>query len=231
MLGGFLDRVPHVVDLISRGKRSHRADLYALPAVDALNLPETHVEGSRYPSVGTAVGKAQGAYRLELAAYPYTVAAENALTGVAEDSVGRKVQRQIFFRMLETHLGDTQAFGDLAQAAVAALGAGSAGLVVIGQHQLNNHFSHFADLLGVGAHHQAGFSRRGTGGNDPPSLNLHHAHAAGAVDADLGMVAESGQVDVGLAAQFQQVPLPFDGNGNMVDNRGRKLRHVRSPLI
>ena len=56
-------------------------------------------------------------------------------------------------------------------------------------------------------------------------LILHHAHPAGAVDGQLGVVAEGGHINAGLAHQLQNILFALDGDRDLVDEHIIVVQH------
>ena len=121
---------------------------------------------------------------------------------------------------LEADVLDAEAPGDVLELAGAALGAGGAALVVVGQEQLDGDPADLADLLGLGLDLHAGLGGRAAGALDAAAVNLDEAEPAGAVDAEVGVVAESRQLDVGLADELEEVALALDRDFVAVDDHG-----------
>ena len=113
----------------------------------------------------------------------------------------------------EAHLVHAEAGAQVLQLALAVLDAGRAVAVVVGQQQLQHHLADVQQPRGVGLDLHAVGRRRRARAEHAAALVLDHAHPAGAVDAQLGVVAEGGQIDAGLAHHLQQVALAFDGTG------------------
>ena len=79
------------------------------------------------------------------------------------------------------------------------------------QQQLQDHPPVLQQLGGVGADLHAVPGLHGAGRIQLAGLYvLHHAHTAGAVDRQLGIAAEGGDVDTGLADHRQHVFLPVE---------------------
>ena len=123
----------------------------------------------------------------------------------------------------ETNLANPEALCQGLQLTVRTSRARRALLIVIGEEKLDGNSADFADILGGGLDLQSGLRGRGARAHDSPALNLDKAEAAGAVDAEFGVVAEGGQIDLGFAKELEQVPLAFNGHVPAVD-RDRSLR-------
>jgi hypothetical protein len=70
-------------------------------------------------------------------------------------------------------------------------------------------------------HDHTAFRRCGAGRENTASLHLHHAHAASAVDADFGMVAEGRQLNAGFAYHLKQVSFSLYFNRDTIN--GHKI--------
>ena len=143
------------------------------------------------------------------------------LLGSRTSDGDERVDRLRLVGRLEPHPLHAQPPREPLQFAGRALGAGGAALLVVGQDQLQGDLPHLADLFGVGADLQARLRRRRTTGHDAASFDVHQAQPAGAVDAQLRMVAEGGDVDAGLAGHVQEIALAVDGHRDVVDREGR----------
>src|SRR5664280_1210580 len=87
------------------------------------------------------------------------------------------------------------------------------------QKQFHRDAADIADLRGRGLHLQSGLGRRGTCALDSAPFDLHKAEAACAVHTEFGVIAEGGQVDLGLADEFEQVALSLDRYGSSIDRQ------------
>ena len=132
-----------------------------------------------------------------LVAYPHAAPAQDAAVVVDEDDLvedflGVRL-RDGFVGALVDFLGESLVL-QLAGAGLVAVGA-IQGMVL--QLQLNHVAADFLDRLAIRDHAHAGRGLHGAGGHGPrrPRLNLHHAHAAGAVGIQAGIGAERWDFD------------------------------------
>ena len=120
---------------------------------------------------------------------------------------------------LEAHLLHAQPQSQALQLTVGAARAGWAALIVIGEQQFHRDLANLSNLRRRGQNLQARLRRRGTCALDSAPFNLHQAQAARAIDAEFGVIAECGQVDVGLANKLEQIALAFDQHCFSIDRQ------------
>ena len=111
----------------------------------------------------------------------------------------------------------TPSCGRVLQAAIRRAAAAGAFAVVIGQQQFNGQLAAFPQFGGVGFHLHAGTRWYGATGLDAHALDVHNAESAGAIDAQIRVVAEGGHIDARAANQLQQVAVIFDGDGTAIN--------------
>ena len=177
----------------------------ALAAVDAEGLCNLLVEGGHHHGVGAAEGEAQCADALELVAGADTVAAEDALVGIADDGGGAGVHLVDLSGVGKADLGDAQTVGQHLQITFAALDAGGAVAAVGGQQQLQNQLAVALDAAGVGENHHAVPGLLGAGGKGPAAVILHGTQTAGAEGGNLGVIAQGGDIDTGVPNNAQHI--------------------------
>ena len=91
--------------------------------------------------------------------------------------------------------------GHVLQLALAAGIADGAVEGMVAEEQLNGGFARLGDFFGFGDEDLAFGDGGGAGGLQLGHFLLaHHAHAAGGLEAEAGVVAESGNLDARLAA-------------------------------
>jgi hypothetical protein len=76
---------------------------------------------------------------------------------------------------------------------------------VTGKHKLDNYLAHFPYLFSIGVNDHPVFGVCGTRGQYSTPLYFDHAHTARAVNAYLGMITESRQINTGLPDDFEQI--------------------------
>ena len=214
---GVVDGPPGLADLVIDRDGAGGADGGALSAADAVGLGQGAVEGGGDAHIIAPLGKVDDAHADGLAAHPDAVAAQDALAGVPDHGRAAVVQLGLLPAVHKTHPAHAEAHGQLLKAAVAALLAGGAGAVVRGQQQFQDHPAVLQQPGGVGADGQPIPGLHRAGGLDLAPLVLHHAHPAGPVDGQVGVIAEGGHLDAGLADDRQHVGLPVEGDPLAVD--------------
>ena len=197
--------VPDLGHVVVDGQRTGGADHAALAAGDAVGGGQVPVEGGADIGLGAAVGEAQDTDALDLRADADTVAAEDALVGIADDGGGGEVHLHLLAVVVETDIVDAVLVGQLLQGALAVLVAGGAVAAVGGQQQLDDELAVLAQALGVGVDDHAVPGLLGAGGEAAAAVVLDGAQTAGAEDGELGLVAQGGDLDTGLADDGQQI--------------------------
>ena len=174
-------------------------------------------------------GKAQIADALHLVADAHTVAAEDALVEVHRDGGTGEVHLDVLARIVEADVVDAEADRHLLQTAGAVLLAGGAVTAVRGEQQLDDHAAVLEQPRRVGADVQLVFRRHGAGRVDlSGALLLDHAHTARAVNGQIGMEAEVGDLNAGLAADLEHVGFVVIFHADVVHVHNA-LRHRAPP--
>ena len=212
------DGVPHAAGapLLQEGRRG--ADVDALPALDADRFVHVRPVGRGDDGLEAAALLAQVVDALDLAADADAAAAEHALLGVADHRVARQVDRHFLAAALEVPCPHAQRIGQVLQLAIAVALAGLAVLGVVVQQQFDDVAAGLADVGRVGLHLHALPHLLAAGGHvEAHPLDLDHAHAAGALQAQVGMVAEPRDADPQLLAGLHDGRAFVDRHGRAVD--------------
>lgn len=210
------DSVPDLVDILLDGDRAYGADCRALTAADAGGISDGLFEGGADEHMGSAVCIVDSTDGLNLVAHPYTLAAEDALAGVAGDADGGIVPL-ILGGVGETYIGNAVTLCQLLELAAAALGAGWALNAVVCKQQLNDVPAILAEPCGVGVDDHTVTGLSGAGSVKTAALVLKHAQAACAVDGEVGVIAKGGHIDAGLADYLKNGLFAVELNTNTVD--------------
>ena len=129
--------------------------------------------------------------------------------GALEDARGLD---EVAFRVGLEEAGDVDVAGALVLAGRQAVG------VVVAEDQLQVGLADLPQPLGLRLHDHARFSlARARDGRGVLTLDLDHAHAAGAEAGQLGLVAERGHLDAGVAADLEDGLALAGGQGAAVD--------------
>ena len=214
---GIIDGRPGAVDVFVDDDGAGGTHGGTLAAAHAVGFREGHLEGGAHLHAGAAPRKVDGAHALDLVAHPDTVAAQDALGVVDADGYRGFIHLGLGLSVGEAHVLDIEPAGQLPQTAALALRTGGAVPAVVGQEQLQNILAVFPQAGRVGDHAHPRPGRRGAGGVHIAPLVLHHAHPAGAIDRELGIIAEGWHIDPRLAHELEDVLFPFDGDGDLVD--------------
>lgn len=164
---------------------------------------------------------------LGLVAHPDTVAAQDTLGGVPHNGPGGVVQGLLLLQGTEPDVPQTKAAGQLLKAALAALFTQGAVPAVGGEQQLQDHAAVLVELRGMGADAHTMLGRGGAGSHHAAPLVLHHAHPARAVDGEVGIIAEGGQLDSRLAHQSENIGFLVKFYPDPVNKH--ILRHLHPP--
>ena len=224
-LSGGIERLPNRLGLRTGRQRTGGANRGAQPAVDAFHVLQVFAKRRQHAGRGAAESEIDHADALNLFARPHAVAAQDALVRIAHQRDAGTIDRLRLVGRFESHLVHTQPPRQLLQLAGRAFGAGRAVLLVIGQDQLQGDLPHLPNLFGVRPHPHARFRRCGATGHDAPSLDLDQAQPAGAIDAQLRVIAKRGDVDAGIPGQFEQIAFPVDRNHQVVECQSRLHVH------
>ena len=199
-----MQRAPGLSDLVFHGDGAGRAHGGTLAAAHAVRAGKLLVVAGFNAEAGAAAGKVQDAHALHLLAHAHAVAAEDALVVVHLHGGGGLVLRDVLARILEVDMVDAEAHRHLLQAAGAVLFAGGAVAAVGREHQLKDHAAVFEKARRVRADAQTVFWLGRAGSRDLARVEvLHHAHAACAVNGEVGMEAEIRHLHACLAADVQ----------------------------
>jgi len=114
--------------------------------------------------------------------------------------------------MLESDFVDPELLRDGLKAASAALRADGAFLIVVREQKLYYHLAYQLDLLSLGFYRHSFLGLGRTRRKESAPLDVHKAHAAGAVNADVRMIAESRKLRARLAYQFEKITLSLYGD-------------------
>ena len=201
----------------------------ALSAADAVRLAQGLIVRRGDVQAWAAAGKAQIADALHLVADAHTVAAEDALVEVHRDGGAGEVHLDVLARIVEADVVDAEANRHLLQTAGAVLLAGGAVAAMRGEQQLDDHAAVLEQPRRVGADVQLVFRRHGAGRVDlSGALLLDHAHTARAVNGQIGMEAEVGNLNAGLAADLEHVGFVVIFHADVVHVHNA-LRHRAPP--
>ena len=222
---GIVQGCPDLLGFRFRRQCAGRANRRAEAATDAFHFAQVASESRSDAGGGTAMDEIDRADRLDLLAGPNTIAAQNALVRVPYQRRRRVIHGQIPIGPSKPHLVDPQSPAEILQLAGSALRARRAGLGMIRQQQLQRDLPQFTDLFGVSAHHHPRLGPDRATGDNSSALDFHQAQAAGAVDAQVGMVAECGNIDPRITSGFQQAALAVDRNNSLVDRYRRLIFH------
>ena len=184
--------------------------------------------GGRDDGVEPAAVLAEVVDALDLRADPHAAAAEDALLAVADDRVAGEVQGEPFPPALEVPRADAHRVGQVLQLAVAVALAGLAIHGVIVQQQLDDVAAGLADFGRVGLHlHPFPDLDAARGHVVAHVLDVHDADAAGAGQAQVGMVAEPGDADAQLLGRLHDRRALGDRDCVAVDGQGYSSSCIR----
>ena len=170
-------------------------DCCTLAAVDAFRFRKLPVKGWGYDHIGATVDEVDGSHMLDLVAHADAVAAEDALVHIPDNGGRGVIDLIIGPVVLKTDIVKAEPAGQGLELAFLVLFTDGAVPAVGGQQKLQDHFPVVVQLGRIGADHHFILGRCGAGGDDISLVVLHHAHAAGAVNGKIRIVAEGGDVD------------------------------------
>ena len=163
-----------------------RAGLHAGAAGHAVRVEEGLLDAGGDARIETTTRDRQREGALDFIAGAHAAAAHDALGGIEAEvgvgDVGR--DRAVRIEMVAplhavAHFAQADHAGHVLQLTVAIGGAGQAVERVVGDVELHHAAAHFGKLGAVGAHHHAGFHRRGARGRHAaPAFDLDQAQAA-----------------------------------------------------
>ena len=196
MLGGVVQGLPDVLDLVLLGDRAHRANRRALPALHAGHGVQVVIEGRADDRFEAAVLREQRAHVLPFAADRHAAAALDALAVVAHQGRRGGVDPLAGLFAGEGDFADAQFGGQGLQLAVVVAVAGLALAVVLGEQQFHHQPPRVANAAAVGGDlHALGGGHGAGGGQVPRSLDFDDAHPARADVLHPFHVAERGNAD------------------------------------
>ena len=206
-LGGVVEGRPDLLDVGDADDGADRADVDALAAEGAGAVGQRNHRGRADLGGETAAVAGEGADGLDLVADGLAAAAHDALVEVAHDGRGL-VDREGVGLALELDLADAELGGELLEFALLVLGAGEAGLGVVGEEKLEDGAAGVAgalrirpDLHVVGDRGGAGRREDLARAADAGGLDKAEAAGGGLVGhaaADIRTVAEGRDLDVEL---------------------------------
>jgi len=177
---------------------------HALTALDADRVIHVGEVGGAHHGVETTAVLAEVAHALHFGADAHATTTENALFGGADYALARILHGEALALAVEDALADAQAVGLLLQFAVAIALAGLAIPWVVIEQQFDDVTAGLADLGAVGLDFHAFPHFLRTGGEEMvEALDLGHADPAGTLDAEVGVVAETGDVDPELLRRLE----------------------------
>ena len=219
-LGRIVERLPDLVDLGPRRQRAGRADRGALAAVDALDLAQVLC---RRPAAPPPRGRDGRSRSRRCPGSPRRSARNRRTARTCSDRAPARPTRGRAARARCTGLKRTLR--------MPSLRARSCSWQAVLLGQVGHCWSWLASSSSTAILRisrissvcvrtfRPGFGRRRAGALDAAALDVHQAQPAGAVDAQVGVIAERRQVDARLADQLQQVALAVDRHLAAVDGQ------------
>jgi len=150
---------------------------------------------------------------------PDTLAAEDALAQVSDHEGIGFLEGLVVGHGIEVGFTDPQIGGGLAQLAPVSLGADNTRLRVLGNHQTHDIAAMLDDAGGSGLNLHSSGCRGHTGGEKTPAFIFHQTHATGAIGLEIGVIAESGNLDAILVGSFKQAATGGAGDLFTVDGQ------------
>ncbi len=181
VLGLILKQLPYIVRGILLAKRSDRANVDALTAVDAGSFVKLHVPSGSDGALEATVASADNANLLDVIADGYAAAAKDALVVIADDG-RREVINLVLVHASGEHIGIVNAklLAQRLQLAALAAGAGEALLLMVGEEQLKDNLARLTNLRGVGLDNHIGAYGQNAGGLKRAGAGIYYAHTASA---------------------------------------------------
>ena len=203
---GVLQRLPRRADLVLDGDGAGGADGGALTAAHTMRFAQGLAACGGDVQVRTAARKVQIVDALHFVADAHAVAAENAFVVIHRDGGTGKIHLDMLARVVKADVVDAEADRHLLQAAGAVLFAGGAVAAMRGEQQLDDHTAVLEQTRRVGADMQAVPWLHGAGSLDlAGAFLLDHAHTARAVNRQVGVEAEVGDLHARFAADLQYI--------------------------
>ena len=217
-----VERFPDAFDVRDFGNGADRADRGALTALHAGDAVESLAERGTDHGLETAELGKERTDRLHLVAGRHATAAFDAFA-VITHKCGRAFIDRV--RGLDPAIpdgADIEFKGEGLQLAVIVPFAGLAVAVVFGKQELDNRAPRFTHALRVRMHFHSFGGRHDTGGDERLcAFDLHDADAARADRLHVFEIAESGNIDTGLARGVKYGRTFGNGDGNGIDGKGR----------
>ena len=196
---------PRLVAIRARGERADRADVDAHAALFALQMIFFIRSNDR---THAAVLHAERPHVHALAAYAHAAIAKNAARPVEEHHRRPLLLFLVVLRLHELRFGGAVGERHVLQFALAARIAHRTIQRMVAQQQFQHRLARLLDLVAVGGDdHALADHRRARGLQLGHLLDLHQAHAASALQREVGVIAERRHFDAhGLARLNEQRP-------------------------
>ena len=199
---------PRLIAIAAAGERAHRAHVDAHPTLLAVEPASLSVRGKairRNHRRDAAILDAQREHVHALAAHAHAAVAKNAARTVKVDSRRPLLLIAVLLGLGVEALARAVLEGHILQFALAASVAYRAIERVVAEQQLNGCLARLRDLSRLGNENLSlGDSRRAGRLQLTHFFLAHHAHAAGGLQAQARIVAESRNLDARLAASLNQ---------------------------
>ena len=193
---------PRLVAIAAAGQRAHRANVDAHAALLAVELVAAVGRDDR---ADAAVLHAQRPHVHAFAAHAHAAVAEDAARTVIVDGRGPLLLFAMLLGFGVEALARAVLEGHVLQFALAAGIADRAVKRVVAEQQLNGGLARLGNFSRLGDEDLALGYGGGAGGLQLAHFFLaHHAHAAGGLEAEAGVVTESRNLDARLAAGVNQ---------------------------
>ena len=178
-----------------------------------------------------AVLHAQRPHVHALAAHANAAVTENAARAVVEDGRGPLLLLAVLFGLGVEALARAVLEGHVLQFALAAGVADRAVERVVAQQQFNRRLARLRNLRRLGDEDLALGDGGGAGGLQLGNFFLaHHAHAAGGLQAEAGVITEGRNLDARLAASVDQQRPRGSRQLLSIDNEGYVCHSSPAPL-
>lgn len=208
---------------------SHWTHLHRLILDIQICAPQPFVRVDRHTLGLSARDELENGLAVQLTAGADTASAEHTAVVVQQDLLVGGIHLTPWELVGVAHAIDPQAIGDCLQFTTATLLTAWAEMIAFGEEHLDDRTSKVAQLAAIDLHFVPVHGRLGAGRHGP-TIHLHHAHAAGAMRAQLGVTTEMGNVDLVFASHFHDGLPRASLQSLSVDTQDDGLRHGSSSL-
>ena len=215
---GIMDSGHNLIIVAVADDGAGRANGSALTAVHAIDFANRHTHRGLNDRIETTFREIENADALDFGASTHAVAAENAFARIANERRRGFVDLAFVTNFEIRHMLNAIAASEFLETAFAALRAGCAIDVVVGEEELQRGLAHIADRVGIGLDDHAITGSKRAAGDDAQTFAFDEAHTACAENGQARMIAKRGDVYAVIAGELKHILLAINGIRTAIDN-------------